>query len=435
MARLGLRNFLLLLMLSKPLKKKFKSKTSNNWADRENFEKKKGKYELIETEQDSTTATVKVSAAEAKANADKAAKAAKIPSKLDKTTQGLVEWILDADMFKTAMAQCNIDANKCPLGAITKKQVAKGFSVLEQVDQLLNSGKKEGKGPKLSAYAQQCEIVELSGRFYTLIPHAYGMSQPPLLNNQAILKQKFDLVAMLGDIEIAQGLQAGGDDSINPIDKKYQQLQAELTHIKTSAPIHKKVVQYIKATESTWRKVKLLDMWEVDRNGEADGFDEHKKLDNRRLLWHGTNVAVVAAILKTGLRIMPTASSGSRVGRGIYLASENGKSADYCRTAQVGNKQHAIMFLCEAPMGKIKEITKDDWTLTEPPKGYDSILAKGTQEPDPSKDVYHNIDGNDVLIPQGKPIPTGISSNFSQSEYLVYKESQCRIRYILRCEF
>jgi poly [ADP-ribose] polymerase len=41
----------------------------------------------------------------------------------------------------------------------------------------------------------------------------------------------------------------------------------------------------------------------------------HDKLDNRRLLWHGTNVAVVAAVLKTGLRIMPTASSGSRVGR------------------------------------------------------------------------------------------------------------------------
>jgi hypothetical protein len=45
------------------------------------------------------------------------------------------------------------------------------------------------------------------------------------------------------------------------------------------------------------------------------------------MLWHGTNVAVVAAILKSGLRIMP--HSGGRVGRGIYFASENGKSAGY----------------------------------------------------------------------------------------------------------
>jgi len=51
------------------------------------------------------------------------------------------------------------------------------------------------------------------------------------------------------------------------------------------------------------------------------------KLENRKLLWHGTNVAVVVAILKSGLRIMP--HSGGRVGRGIYFASENSKSAGY----------------------------------------------------------------------------------------------------------
>jgi len=42
-------------------------------------------------------------------------------------------------------------------------------------------------------------------------------------------------------------------------------------------------------------------------------------------LWHGTDVSVVVAILKTGLRIMP--HSGGRVGKGIYFASENSKSA------------------------------------------------------------------------------------------------------------
>ena len=53
----------------------------------------------------------------------------------------------------------------------------------------------------------------------------------------------------------------------------------------------------------------------------------HDKVGNRKLLWHGTNVAVVAAILKSGLRIMP--HSGGRVGSGIYFASENSKSAGY----------------------------------------------------------------------------------------------------------
>ena len=60
---------------------------------------------------------------------------------------------------------------------------------------------------------------------------------------------------------------------------------------------------------------------------QTDRFNAHKNINERKLLWHGTNVAVVAAILKSGLRIMP--HSGGRVGRGIYFASENSKSAGY----------------------------------------------------------------------------------------------------------
>ena len=55
-------------------------------------------------------------------------------------------------------------------------------------------------------------------------------------------------------------------------------------------------------------------------------------------------------------------------------------------------------------------------TLTAAPKGYDSILAKGNTEPDPSKDTTLTIDGHEVTVPQGKPIDTGAGSSFSQSE-------------------
>lgn len=64
-----------------------------------------------------------------------------------------------------------------------------------------------------------------------------------------------------------------------------------------------------------------------DSPSQGERFGENDGLENRRLLWHGTNIAVVAAILKSGLRIMP--HSGGRVGRGIYFASENSKSAGY----------------------------------------------------------------------------------------------------------
>ena len=66
------------------------------------------------------------------------------------------------------------------------------------------------------------------------------------------------------------------------------------------------------------QKAELQTLWKVQRHGEEKRFATHSGITNRRLLWHGTNVAVVAAILKSGLRIMP--HSGGRVGKGIYLA-------------------------------------------------------------------------------------------------------------------
>lgn len=47
------------------------------------------------------------------------------------------------------------------------------------------------------------------------------------------------------------------------------------------------------------------------------------------------------------------------------------------------------------------------------------------------------FDGHKVIVPQGKPVhqPSYKDSNFCQSEYLIYREDQCRIRYLLKMKF
>lgn len=86
--------------------------------------------------------------------------------------------------------------------------------------------------------------------------------------------------------------------------------------------------------QATGSGQQLMDLWRVDRHAEAAKFAQHSELDNRRLLWHGTNIAVVAAILKAGLRIMPHVCG--RVGRGLYLANEQSKSAAYVTCGRKG---------------------------------------------------------------------------------------------------
>jgi len=348
------------------------------------------------------------------------------PCTLDKPTQDLVKMIFDNDMFCEAMKAMDIDVKKMPLGKLAKGQISKGFDVLEDIEAALKNN-------------QKAKLMELSSRFYTLIPHDFGRQRPPAINTLEGVRKKKDMLLVLGDIEIAQAIQkddvAVDDDSDeldHPHDVNFGVLNCGMTLLDKKSNDFKVIEKYTEQTKGGWTNPKILDVWEVDRDLEGDRFSEHEEIDNRRLLWHGTNVAVVVAILKGGLRIMP--HSGGRVGAGIYFASENGKSAGYVRRT---SNQIGIMFLCEVALGKEHHIKQDDWTLKAAPKGYDSIVAKGRTEPDPKQDTTLTIEENEVAVPQGKPVNQNKFSDsyFSQSEYLVYKESQARIRYMLKMKF
>lgn len=91
------------------------------------------------------------------------------------------------------------------------------------------------------------------------------------------------------------------------------------------------------------------------------------------------------------------------------------------------------MFLVEAALGKMHSIQRDDSSLKSAPAGFDSILAKGRQEPDGRQDALLKIGKHNVCVPQGTPLPQSDSSgsSFYQSEYLVYRENQQRLRYVL----
>jgi poly [ADP-ribose] polymerase len=137
---------------------------------------------------------------------------------------------------------------------------------------------------------------------------------------------------------------------------------------------YKKIQQYFDNTKGSGSNAKLTDVWQVNRNGEKERFQKFDTLQNRKLLWHGTNIAVVAPIITSGLRIMP--HSGGRVGSGIYLASMQEKSASY--TSGYGTK--ACMFLCESALGNQFKVTSDGShasSLKKAPAGSDSVHAIG----------------------------------------------------------
>lgn len=400
----------------KAFKSKFKSKTKNDWDKRANFKAAAGKYSLIEMSSAGSGGSKKEPKIASVSTGKKCS--------LSKPLQDTIKLIFSHDMFKDSMKEKGIDVDQMPLGQLSQGQVNKGVAILAEIQKCIEA-KKTAK------------LVELSSKYYTAIPHSFGRKKPPAITTESECQKEFDLLDMLSDI--AKGVATGAKDAKqHPDDANYKALGTTLKYVAPGSKDFKIVSKYLTSTKG--RKVQLLDLFEVDRKSENARFKAHSKLKNRKLLWHGTQVAVVVAILKSGLRIMP--HSGGRVGRGIYLASENGKSAGYVGTTGKhagrwgGHPGIGFMFLVEAALGKEHEITKDNRSLKNAPAGSDCVVARGRTEPDPKQDTTVKFEGNDVVVPQGAPKKTKWSaSNFSQSEYLVYKESQARIRYMLKLKF
>ena len=229
------------------------------------------------------------------------------------------------------------------------------------------------------------------------------------------------------------------------LDEQYASLGCSMSPLSPSSNAYKSIALAVKNTaEPTVGKGQLcgfragnkavpevLEIFELNRGDETLRFEEHSADTNRRLLWHGTDIATAAAISSSGLRVMP--SAGGRVGAGIYMATECGKSGYYVQPAADGT---GVMFLGEVALGQEFHTSQDGRhvsSLRAAPPGFESVVALGRNTPDPTQDTMINCDGRAVRFCTGVPQPSSPHSHvssFFQDEYLVYKESQVKVRFI-----
>ena len=73
--------------------------------------------------------------------------------------------------------QFQIDLTKMPLGKLSRKQIESAYKILSEVQTMV----KEGSG-------SDTKYLDASNRFFTLIPHDFGMNSPPILDNEDYIK-------------------------------------------------------------------------------------------------------------------------------------------------------------------------------------------------------------------------------------------------------
>jgi len=175
-----------------------------------------------------------------------------------------------------------------PLGKLTKKQITSAYSLLTELIKIRERG------------ADRTELIDRTNRFYTLVPHDFGIDNPPLLDNEEIIKQKISMLDNLLEIEIAYGLLQNTGAGESPIDAHYKKLNTNITVLDKNSKEFSDIVKYVENTHAeTHQHYKLIveEVFKVERHGEAARYKSFKKLNNKTLLWHGSRITNFAGIL------------------------------------------------------------------------------------------------------------------------------------------
>lgn len=186
----------------------------------------------------------------------------------------------------------NYDANKAPLGRITKAQVKAGFLVLSAIEKKLLENnfdaEFESLVSKLCCCFEHPPIPFNSDEYYTKIPHNFGFQRPKLLKTMEEFKGELDLLEALSDVEVANSAMKKEEESdsvpMNPSDRRYEHLKCIFTVLDKKNTTYKMIETYMMNTQGATHgyNMKLHNVFEIDRHGESDGYNSHSKnIDNR----------------------------------------------------------------------------------------------------------------------------------------------------------
>ncbi|CAI5437439.1 unnamed protein product [Caenorhabditis angaria] len=404
------RNFYDLDSARSEFERVFKEKTKNEWKFRKYFRKYPGSYSYIETDYSEFEVLGKSEILPGSRTA------------LPKPVKEIIMAMFNTNNMKLAMQSFEMDLNKLPLGKLSKNQITSAYKVLSELQDLIAETKTD-----------EAKIYDSTNKFYTIIPHNFGMRSPEPIDSFKKIKQKSDMLDMLSEIQFAYDQVKHGEGvylNCDPVDTQYRNLKCDLVPLDSNSLDYRNIVDFMKNTQGSTHMTQqqLIDILEVKRHGEQEKFME--QVGNRKLLWHGSGKMNFAGILGQGLRIAPPEApvSGYMFGKGVYFADMFSKSLFYCRA---NNNDEAYMLLCEVALGRILELNHAQTIDANYIKKQNKDSVKGMGREYPSSSITH-ADGYEIPLGKATKSPTAHNLSLLYNEYIVYNTDQIKIKYLLR---
>uniref|UniRef100_A0A0A9DWY2 Poly [ADP-ribose] polymerase n=1 Tax=Arundo donax TaxID=35708 RepID=A0A0A9DWY2_ARUDO len=399
---------------------KFQDKTSNLWSDRKKFKCYAKKYTWLEMDY-----------CETDKETNKTKKESSITdqikeTKLETRIAQFISLICNIGMMKQQMVEIGYNAEKLPLGKLSKSTILKGYDVLKRISNVISK-------------ANRGQLEQLTGEFYTVIPHDFGFRKMRefIINTPQKLKAKLEMVEALGEIEIATKLLEGdSSDQDDPLYARYKQLRCDFAPLEVDSEEYSMIKTYLMNTHGKTHSgytVDIVQIFKVSRQDETERFQKFANTGNRMLLWHGSRLSNWTGILSQGLRIAPPEApvTGYMFGKGVYFADMFSKSANYCYASEASRS--GVLLLCEVALGNMNELLNADYDANNLPKGKLSTKGVGQTAPDLAES---KITDDGVVVPLGKPKDEPSKrGSLLYNEYIVYNIDQIRMRYVLHVSF
>ncbi|XP_050138415.1 poly [ADP-ribose] polymerase 2-like isoform X1 [Malus sylvestris] len=416
----------------KGFKQKFYDKTRNDWSNRKMFQPIPSYYMWIEMDYNEKEEQSAVSIHNSwfmfvEEKNGSALRRQPLETQLEPCIAKFISLICNIGMMKQHMMEIGYNADKLPLGKLSKSTILKGYNILQRISDVIGSS-----NTKL--------IKELSGKFYTFIPHDFGSKKLYnfVIDTPQKLRHKLEMVEALGEIEVATKLLK--DDTGmqgDPLYSCYQRLHCELTPVGADSHEFDMITKYMRnthaKTHSTYT-VDIVQIFRTSKEGEVERFRKFSSTKNRMLLWHGSRLTNWVGILSQGLLIAPPEApvTGYMFGKGVYFADMFSKSAKFCHASN--GCTSGVLLLCEVALGDMAELLTAKYDADKLPLGTLSTKGVGGTEPDFSEAQLLD-DG--VVVPLGKPKENTSRRKGSllYNEYIVYNVEQIRMRYVVQVNF
>ena len=279
-----------------------------------------------------------------------------------------------------------------PPGSLTGAQIECGQDILRAIRFAI-------------AQRRQDRLAVLTDAYSCLIPHRPGPRFDPrgvVIDTVKKADDEEELLQLMRDVlHVQDALEADTD-------RKYRALGAQISPLDKTCADYDRIECKIQSSHS-WRhdfKLTVRRIFAMQSPDESACFRrEGETVGNVQELFHGTPNGNLVGILSRGLRVSPRSAPCAEAlfGKGIYFADQSSKSAQQCQLCRVdGKPERGYLLLADVALGRVKR-EKLACYREQAPEEFDSVQG--------CKGAY-----------------------LAHNEYVLYRASQCALRYIVEIE-